>query len=81
MAGEKLLAQGTSGHSMESCTKGGRFAFCAEPIRSDGLESAGLIGRLRMPANAGDVLGILLCIKKTSAAKLVKCQLFSQSDT
>lgn len=62
-ASEKLLAQGTSGHSVESSTRGG-LHFCTEPIRSDGVKSAGLIGRLQMPANGGDVLGIPLNIKK-----------------
>lgn len=37
------------------------FRFYTEPIK---LDEAGLIGRLRMPANGGDVLGILLSIKK-----------------
>lgn len=36
MAGEKLLAQGTSGHAMESCTRGGRYSLLLS--QSDGME-------------------------------------------
>lgn len=35
-AGEKLLAQGTSGHSVESCSKGGLFAIVLS--QSDQME-------------------------------------------
>lgn len=35
-----------------------------EPIGSHGLKSVGLIGSFRMPANGGNVLGILLSILK-----------------
>lgn len=64
MVGEKLLAQETSGHSTESCNYGEGFRFNKEPIRSDGVKSTGLIGRLSMQANGGDVLVILLSNKK-----------------
>lgn len=40
------------------------FRFYTEPIRSDGVKSTVLIGRLLMQANGGDVLVILLSIKK-----------------
>lgn len=65
-AGEMLLAQGTSGHRIERCTQGGRFPFGLDQSDRIGPESVGMIGRLRMPANGGNVLGILLSMKNFS---------------
>lgn len=59
LAGEKLLAQGTSGRGLKGR---GAFLLSREPIGSHGLKSVGLIGSFRMPANGGNVLGILLSI-------------------
>lgn len=40
-----------------------------KPIGLHGLKSVGLIGSFRMPANGGNVLGILLSIKKKEKKK------------